>query len=431
MAAMRATGLDIRWEAADGTRVPFEVFWDADLYELELARVFGGAHWQYLALEEEIAAPGDYATTWLGERQVVVARGLDGQIGAFENRCAHRGAQVVTRLRGNTRQFNCPYHMWCYDHQGNLTAVPQQNGIKGKGGMPADFARAGRGMRKLRTACYRGLVFGTFAEEIAPLEDYLGAHALAQIDRITARPLRRLGYFRQMVAANWKLYAENTRDPYHAPLLHLFHVSFGIQTPAMKGGIVLGGEGQHNCILAVADPQDAQDHALLSEQYSTNDKYRPDFKLKDPRLVRTRRSFEDGITTMILSIFPSLVIAQVDNAFQIRHVRPKGPDRFEIYWTYFGFADADEGEHADKLLLANMIGPAGFISMEDGEAARLVQKAARTQRGDSAFIEMGGRDKPADQDHLVTEAAIRGFWQYYRKTMGFDRQAAGRGNGAE
>ncbi len=429
MAVGRATGLDIAWARDDGTRVPFEVFWDEALYHHELDRIFSGPHWQYLALEQEIPEAGDYAATYLGERRVVVARGTDGQVHAFENRCAHRGAQVVTRLRGNASQFNCSYHMWCYDHAGNLIAVPQQKGVKGKGGMPEDFALEGRGLRKLKVARLRGLIFGAFADDIMPLEDYLGPNAVAQIERITSRPLRRLGYFRQVVEANWKLYAENTRDPYHAPLLHLFHVSFGIQTPAMKGAALMDPEHKNNCILSIADPDDAKDHELLTEQYKTNAKYRPEFALKDPRLIGTRRSFDDDINLVIMSIFPSLVIAQVEGAFQIRHVRPKGPEKFEIYWTYFGFDDAAAEEHADKLRLANMIGPAGFISMEDGEAARLVQQGARTQRGDSAFIEMGGRGAVEDQDHLVTEVSIRGFWQYYRKVMRFNG-AQGPGNGA-
>lgn len=420
MTEARRTGLGIRWQGEDCTRVPFEVFNDRTLYEIELERIFSGPHWQYLALEREIPAPGDYATTYFGERRVVVTRASDGEIHAFENRCVHRGAQVVTRLRGNAEGFNCPYHMWRYDLAGKLTAVPQQKGVKGRGGMPADFALDGRGMRRLRVERAHGLVFGTFAAEVQPLEDYIGPGGLAQIARIASRPIRVLGYYRQVVEANWKLYAENTRDPYHAPLLHLFHVSFGIQTPAMRGGCDLGPGGKHNCILAVADPDDAKDRDLLREQYKTNSKFRPDYKLRDDRLIGTRPSFDDNVTTVILSIFPSLVVAQVDNAFQIRHVRPKGPEKFEILWTYFGFDDADEEERADKLRLANMIGPAGYISMEDGEAARLVQQGVRTQTGEHSFIEMGGRGPVEDQDTLAQEVAIRGFWRYYREVMRFD-----------
>jgi len=413
------SGLDIVWPKEDCTRVPFELFFEEELYQLELERIFGGPHWQYLALEQEIPNSGDYTTTYLGERHVVVTRGPDAEIYAFENRCAHRGALVVNRLRGNAARFNCPYHLWCYDHAGNLLAVSQEKGVRGKGGMPEDFDRTSHGLRKLKVARYKSLIFGTFAEEIMPLETYIGAASLQQIDRIMSRPVRVLGYYRQVVEANWKLYAENTRDPYHAPLLHLFHVTFGIQTPAMKGGSYMDAEKKNNCIVVTMDPDDAKAHDLLVDQYKTNDKYRATYKLKDPRILGTKRSFDDETSVMINTIFPSLVVAQVENAFQIRHLRPKGPEKFELFWTYFGFADSDAQEAQDKLRLANMIGPAGFISMEDGEAARLVQQAARTQRGQFAFVEMGGRGEVKDQDHLVQEVAIRGFWQYYRKVMRF------------
>ena len=429
MPSARQTGLDIQWSTDDGTRVPYEVFYDRELYDLELDRIYDGAHWQYLALEIEIPNSGDYTTTYVGERRVVVARAPDGAIHAFENRCAHRGAQVVTRVRGNAAQFHCPYHMWCYDHAGSLIAVPQQTGVKGKGGMPEDFNLADRSLRKMKVERYRGLVFATFADDIMPLEEYLGPTHVEQLKRFTSRPLRVLGYYRQVVEANWKLYAENTRDPYHAPLLHLFHVSFGIQTPAKRGGSYLDPEGKNNCIMTFGDPDEApnrnKDHDELVDQYKSNTKYRPEYQLADPRLIGTQRSHDDNIDLVIMTVFPSLVVAQVESAFQIRHVRPRGPEKFEIYWTYFGYADGDESETVDKLRVANMIGPAGFISMEDGEASRLVQQGVRTQKGEHSFIEMGGRGPIEDQDHLVQETALRGFWQYYRKTMGFSNVGFG------
>ena len=416
----RRRGLDIEWPVGDGTRVPFEVFYDQELYELEMERIFQGAHWCYLVLEQEIPNPGDFVCTYVGDRKVVVTRGLDGSFNAFENRCIHRGAQVVSRVRGNAERFNCPYHMWCYDHAGTLTSVPQQKGVKNKGGMPDDFDTAGRGLRKMKVQSYNGILFGTFAETIIPLEQYLGVELVGHIDRITSRPIRVLGYFRQAVSANWKLYAENLRDPYHAPLLHMFHVSFGIQTPAMSGGSYMDPEGKNNCIVVLTDGREEGDRSLLEEQYKTNNKFRPEMTLADPRIIGTKRSFDDNISLVIMGIFPSLVIAQVENAFQIRHIRPKGPESFEIYWTYFGFDDDTDDETDDKLLVANMIGPAGFISMEDGEASRLVQEGIRNHTGEFSFIEMGGRGPIGNQDNLAQEIALRGFWQYYRKVMQFN-----------
>ena len=83
MSAIHPTGLDIRWPTEDSTRIPFEVFCDKDLYELELDKIFSGPHWTYLALEQEVPNRGDFTTTYVGERCVVVNRGLDGEINAF------------------------------------------------------------------------------------------------------------------------------------------------------------------------------------------------------------------------------------------------------------------------------------------------------------------------------------------------------------
>ena len=52
---MSSRGLNLVWPNEDCTRVPFEVFFDRELYETELDRIFSGPHWQYLALDQEIA----------------------------------------------------------------------------------------------------------------------------------------------------------------------------------------------------------------------------------------------------------------------------------------------------------------------------------------------------------------------------------------
>ena len=57
--------------------------------------------------------------------------------------------------------------------------------------------------------------------------------------------------------------------------------------------------------------------------------------------------------------------------------------------------------------------------MEDAEALELAQQAFHGDQGSGhAFIELGGREFE-DQDHLVTEVPIRGFWKGYCEIMGF------------
>ena len=93
----------------------------------------------YVALEAEIPKPGDFKRSFVGPTPVVVARGADGAINVFENRCAHRGAEFCRPYRGNAREFVCPYHQWTYDLAGKLIGVPFRRGVKGEGGMPAEF----------------------------------------------------------------------------------------------------------------------------------------------------------------------------------------------------------------------------------------------------------------------------------------------------
>ena len=75
-----------------------------------------------------------------------------------------------------------------------------------------------------------------------------------------------------------------------------------------------------------------------------------------------------------------------------------------------------------RLKQANLVGPAGLISMEDGYAAQLVQQSVTGDCSAASFVEMGGTDI-ASEESLVTETAIRGFWGYYRDAMGFQSKA--------
>jgi anthranilate 1,2-dioxygenase large subunit len=75
-----------------------------------------------------------------------------------------------------------------------------------------------------------------------------------------------------------------------------------------------------------------------------------------------------------------------------------------------------------RLISANLVGPAGFVSMEDGEAIEVLQKATKPERDGYAVIEMGGRGEVRDLAHRVTESPIRGFWSYWSELMGVEAE---------
>ena len=73
-----------------------------------------------------------------------------------------------------------------------------------------------------------------FPQVLRLVEAYLDEPLLAAIDRLFSRPIKVMGHMRQRVRGNWKLYSENTRDPYHAALLHGFHATFGLYRTNQK-----------------------------------------------------------------------------------------------------------------------------------------------------------------------------------------------------
>ena len=52
-----------------------------------------------------------------------------------------------------------------------------------------------------------------------------------------------IGRFTEVLPNNWKLYAENVRDTYHASLLHVFFATFRINRLSQGGGVIVSADG--------------------------------------------------------------------------------------------------------------------------------------------------------------------------------------------
>ena len=402
---------------ADGSRVPYAVFSDPAIYELEQARIFRGPTWSFLALEAEIKQPGDFKSTFIGDTPVVVTRTEEGGLAAWVNRCAHRGAMVCRQSRGNAASHACVYHQWRYDLEGNLVGVPFLRGIGGQAGMPPEFDRLANGLRKLRVASYAGLVFATFSDEVEPLADYIGPVMGGLIDRIFHKPVEYLGCTRQFSNSNWKLYLENVKDPYHASLLHLFHTTFNIYRVGMKAHCVTdGGHGLHSLIMAIKQDQTETASAYKDQKIRTFDS---GFTLEDEGILALIPEYDVLATNHIQPIFPQLVIQQIHNTLVARQLLPKGPDHFELIFHFFGYEDDDAEMRKLRIKQSNLVGPAGYISMEDTEATELVQRGVARDGDLTSVIDMAA-GAPDQSDTLITESLIRSFWAGYRKLMGLD-----------
>ncbi len=404
--------LERSWPAEGLTRVPYWVYQDADLYSEEQRRIFQGPTWNYLCLEAELPEPHSFVTTFVGEMPIVVARDAASAIHAFENRCAHRGALICMQSRGKAERFSCIYHNWTYDHAGNLTSVAFRKGIAGKGGMPADARPETQAPKKLRVESVHGLVFGTLSSDVSSLKSYIGPEILPRIERVMIKPLRLLGSYTQVLPNNWKLYMDNVKDTYHASLLHVFFTRFRINRLTQEGGVFVSPDGAHHCTYTrmIEDKGDAYEKDGMRSASSQK------FKLEAPELLEQVDELGDGVSIQILSLFPGFVLHQIRNSLAARQVVPKGIDRTELHWTLFGFVDDDEAMRRRRLLQANLVGPAGYISMEDGAATGFVQRGVAASPDRASVIEMGGSGVGSG-DSRITETAVRGLWKAWRKYM--------------
>ena len=397
----------------DLTRVPYWVYRDQTLMKVEQDRVFEGPVWNFLFLEDEITSPGDWRTTVVGQMPVVVARDADGSIAAFENRCAHRGALICLDNAGSgAKDFQCVYHAWRYDLRGNLRSVAFQRGVNGKGGMPPGFRLEDHGPRQLRLTTLHGIVFGTFSPDTPAIEEFIGSDVLARFNRVLGgRKPEIIGRFVEVLPNNWKIYAENARDSYHASLLHMFFATFKLNRLSQGGGLVVSPNGGCSVSETVA-PTEEDDNSYAGMR-SVDEGY----MLEDRRLIDVVDEHPDRVRHQIVTVFPNFVLQKTQNAMALRFFTPKGIDRTHLEFIYFGYADDTPEMRERRLRHLNLGGPAGFVSMEDGCVGGFVERGIATAANDSAIVEMGGAGTES-QATRATEASVRGFWSLWRRMTG-------------
>src|SRR3990167_5053479 len=197
-----------------------EMFTDPRLFDLEMEHIFEG-NWLYLAHESQIPENNDYYTTSMGRQPIFIARNKAGELNAFINACSHRGAMLCRFKSGNKATYTCPFHGWTFNNSGKLLKVKDPK----EAGYPDSFDCDGSyDLKKVaRFESYRGFLFDSLREDVAPLEDFLG-ESKKIIDMIVDQSADGLeglrGASTYVYEGNWKLQAENGADGYHVTAVH-------------------------------------------------------------------------------------------------------------------------------------------------------------------------------------------------------------------
>ncbi len=400
------------WKDSGSSRVPSPVYTDEAIYQRELERIFYGPHWSYVGLEIEIPDAGCFKRTTIGERSVIMIRNRKGEINVLENRCAHRAMRFCQERTGKVKTLVCPYHQWNYNYDGKLLGVPFRNGVKGNGGMPADFELEDHGLNRLKVAVRNGVVFACFDHAVEDLEAYLGPDILAAFDRtFDGRKLVLHGYSRQRIPGNWKLMMENIKDPYHPGLLHTWFVTFGLWRADNESRLKLDRHGRHAAMIS-------RRSAAVTENIEEGvTSYRGNMQLNDPLLLDIVHEPWWGTDTVCMTtVFPNVIFQQQVNSLSTRQIIPLGPNKFDFVWAHFGFEEDDAEMTERRLRQANLFGPAGFVSADDGEVIEFSQEGFEQDQAFSTLCELDGTGV-GPTNHMVTETLIRGMYRYWREVM--------------
>jgi len=394
------TGSAYAWPA-EPHAIPRDIFHREDTFREELERIFHGPVWHPVAHEAEIPSPHDYKTFLLGERPLLITRDAHGKVHAHINACSHRGVLVVPDFRGNAAQHECPYHRWTYDSAGALRTCPgEQDFIPG-------FDKARFGLPPVRLESCWGLHFATLDPAAPPLATFLEG-----MDEIIRRilggdgRLRLLGYQKVRFDCNWKAYFD--QDGWHAPMLH---AAFRMLNWTAGKGVLSGTR-----------------HGHRNTHYEIVPNAKPPL-IEDPSVIAYRHCPEDGGQLAIL--FPTTNMNKQMDTMTVRYAMPLGPNCTEVHYTYFAHQDDDADTLRHRLRQSsNMLGPSGFITLEDGAVFNRIQRA-RGATGNNYMIKGVRLDADPYTDSAQNdELQCVVFWDAYRAAMGMQAAPWGAGAGA-
>jgi len=357
------------------------IYSDPAIFELELQHIFGTA-WIYIGHESQVKNPGDYFSTFIGRKPVVLVRDANGEIRVIHNQCAHRGSLVVANDKGNADEFQCCYHGWTYHLDGRLKAVPLQTGY------PRDFdpTNPKTAMTKVpRVKSYRGFVFASETADGPSLEEFLGYMTTSFDDMIDRAPGGEIeiagGVFKHAYDGNWKIYLENLCDAAHPIFTHRSSIDAAQQ---QSDEVYSDGSGE----IAIRQMrQNGAPYSFWETQvgiwtYPNGHSYLGDYHddaklvaaLKDPvfreYIAALEKSKGKDETKRILevrrwnsNIYPNLSF--MSQFQQLRVVHPISVNRTIVSTYNFRLKGAPEQMFRDTISFANIVNGTGSLVLTD------------------------------------------------------------------
>ncbi len=146
---------------------------------------------------------------------IVITRRPDGGLAGFHNVCMHRGSRIVAESGSGARRFNCRFHDWAYDIEGNVVGVPDREDFDPK-------ALDGLCAPSLDLDEWGGWVWAVLAGPgvAGPLLDWIGPEIAADLGAYRMEDMKLVEKLTWEVDVNWKVVVDAFNEFYHAAALH-------------------------------------------------------------------------------------------------------------------------------------------------------------------------------------------------------------------
>lgn len=354
------------FNAKEGT-LDRSIFADEEIYREELKKIFGRG-WNFMCHESQIPNAGDYFSTFIGEDQVIAVRNKEGKVNVLLNACSHRGNTMCRTEQGNVKIFNCTYHGWNFDLDGNLVNLPGE-----KEYYREKLDKSKWGLAKAAQVDHRnGFYFATLDPEAPPLDEFLGEVGRIGLDSMLSYGEVEIvdGVQKNVIDCNWKIAVDNIFDWYHVKYSHVSAVNVGavdIGTLWPMDQMVMMGEYGHGISgpMATADEQAAYD-AMSDEEAAEMNR-----SMKAGRVMRPKADTERLGPLGVRAyghphIFPNFWVAVRNMQICLRI--PRGPYHTELWWfTFMPKAWPQEQRQQALRYMKHLFGPAGLLEQDDGE----------------------------------------------------------------
>lgn len=203
----------VAWDAErpHHVKVGVDRYLDQDVLDSELDLMWRRV-WQVACSVDHVREAGDWFELPCGPYSVLVVRGDDGVLRAFQNVCRHRGNLLCQGAGSGLSELRCGFHNWSWNLRGELREIPSRRGFG---------ALRNEDLPLLPAAVdtWGPVVFVSLDVDVEPLSEWLEG-VPGDVDWVGIDDFHCGVTTVTPVSCNWKVVSEGFSESYHVQGLH-------------------------------------------------------------------------------------------------------------------------------------------------------------------------------------------------------------------